>query len=180
MQTNFDDVKAFFERFEVPYAVRPQLLDHETYKFRVARLAEELNEFMEAHDGGDLEGAADALVDLSYIVLGTALCMGLPWQLLWDEVQRANMSKVHAERPEDSKHGTTLDVIKPEGWKAPDHSAALAGVTTFEEPGLPRSWNHHTLEAFVENNYWHNPADAIGDIRLFISRQKEGCEGHPV
>lgn len=180
--TNFEDVKAFFDRFGVPYAVRPTLLDDNTMDFRLARLEEEVREFIDSHMGGDLEGCADALVDLVYIALGTALCMGLPWQALWDEVQRANMEKVRAEHPAQSKHGTTLDVVKPEGWRAPDHSAALAGLTpTMEEPGLPRNWDYPTLEAFVDGNYWHNPEDAIGDIRLFISKQREGHhEGHPV
>ena len=39
----------------------------------------------------------DALIDLTYVAMGTAYMMGLPWQDLWDEVQRANMSKVRAK-----------------------------------------------------------------------------------
>lgn len=59
-------------------------------------------------------------------------------------------------------------------------SSLWAGERTVNRPGYPINWNHPTLDAFVENNYWHNPEDAIGDIRLYItkSRQKpipEGC-----
>lgn len=42
-----------------------------------------------------------------------------------------------------------------------------------DEPGLPRDWEHSTLESFVDNNYWHNPEDAIGDIRRFIGIHKQ-------
>lgn len=42
------------------------------------------------------------------------------------------------------------------------------------EPGLPRNWDFDSVEAFVEGNYWHNPADAIGDIRRFICTVRKG------
>ena len=55
-----------------------------------------------------------------------------------------------------------------------------AGERKIERPGYPINWSHPTLDAFVENNYWHNPEDAIGDIRLYITKSKrspipEGC-----
>ena len=41
-----------------------------------------------------------------------------------------------------------------------------------DRPGEPINWGHATLESFVDNNYWHNPEDAIGDIRLYITKHK--------
>lgn len=41
------------------------------------------------------------------------------WDELWTDVQRANMTKVRAQRPEDSKRGSTHDVVKPPGWVGP-------------------------------------------------------------
>ena len=38
---------------------------------------------------------------------------------LFDDVHRANMSKVRAERNSDSKRGSTFDIIKPAGWIGP-------------------------------------------------------------
>ena len=64
----------------------------------------------------------------------------------------------------------------------PDHplvvftDSYLAASTPPEkhlEPGEPRDWNQPTLESFVENNYWHGPEDAIGDIRLYITKHKQ-------
>lgn len=119
------DVIHFHQKFGVPVATEPSFLNCEAYAFRVKFMQEELDEFREAHSTGDMHGAADALVDLVYVVQGTAHMMGLPWPLLWSEVQRANITKVRATDASQSKRGTALDVIKPPGWVAPDHTAAL-------------------------------------------------------
>ena len=124
-QGNFEDVQAFHEKFQVPRALSPRLLDPVTFEFRNKFLQEELDEFVEGFVERDLHKMGDALVDLVYVALGTADIMGLPWDKLWDEVQRANMAKERATRPEDSKRGSTLDVIKPPGWTPPDHTPAL-------------------------------------------------------
>lgn len=75
----------------------------------------------------DLEKAADALADLVYVALGTAHMMGLPFDAIWAEVQRANMTKERAEsaRDERSKRQHVFDVVKPAGWTPPDHGPAL-------------------------------------------------------
>lgn len=123
---NADDVKAFHEKFQVPMAAVPSLLDPDALSFRLKFLYEELHEFEDSAKWQDLEGMADALVDLVYIAMGTALMMGLPWQDLWNNVQRANMTKRLA-KPDgsDSKRGNPLDVVKPPGWVGPDHGPLL-------------------------------------------------------
>jgi predicted HAD superfamily Cof-like phosphohydrolase len=124
--TNSDDVLAFHNKFCVPMATEPSLLDWEAYKFRRNFLHEELSEFEDSAARDDLEGMADALIDLVYIAMGTAHMMGLPWQPLWNRVQEANMTKRLA-KPDgsDSKRGSPLDVVKPPGWVGPDHSTLL-------------------------------------------------------
>lgn len=62
-----------------------------------------------------LDDQADALVDLVYVTMGTAVMLGLPWDWLWDDVQRANMEKVRGM----TKRGHAVDVTKPPGWKGP-------------------------------------------------------------
>lgn len=138
------DVLAFQQKFGVPMASEPSFLDRDTLMYRVKFLVEELHEFVVANAlpfevrlsplsalqadalaPADLKEAADALVDLSYVLHGTALMMGLPWPRLWDEVQRANMAKVRASHEGESKRGSALDVVKPAGWTAPDHTAAV-------------------------------------------------------
>lgn len=125
MADNYDDVKTFHFAMGLPLPDAPQLLDRETRKFRERFMHEELDEFHGACAAYDLPGAADALVDLVYVAMGTAVMMGLPWQELWDEVQRANMAKQRAlPDGSDSKRGSALDVVKPMGWQPPD----IAGV----------------------------------------------------
>jgi len=121
-----EDVRNFHNKFGVPMSPVPALLDTEAVRFRIKFMQEELKEFIDCHDDLDLHGAADALIDLAYVVIGTALFMGLPWQSLWAEVQGCNMQKRLA-KPDgsDSKRGSPLDVVKPEGWLGPDHSKFL-------------------------------------------------------
>jgi predicted HAD superfamily Cof-like phosphohydrolase len=123
--SNYRDVFLFHQKFGLTPPEKPKLLDKDTLAFRKKLIEEEYNEFFQANIAGDLEKAADALVDLVYVAMGTAVMMGLPWQELWDEVQKKNMQKVRANHPSESKRGSTLDVIKPEGWTPPDHAPAL-------------------------------------------------------
>ena len=119
------DVLAFQQKFKVPMASEPSFLDSSTFTFRLRFMQEELLEWELAHLAGNMHEAADALVDLAYVLHGTALMMGLPWPILWAEVQRANMEKIRAANADASKRKSALDVIKPEGWRGPDHTAAL-------------------------------------------------------
>lgn len=123
---NFDDVGAFHERFDLPRSGEPSpphLLSKDVYEYRREFLREELEEFEQAVERGDLPEAFDALLDLAYVVFGTAHLMHLPWQAGWAEVQRANMAKVRAESAEESAEktgrGHAYDVVKPEGWEPP-------------------------------------------------------------
>lgn len=69
----------------------------------------------------DLAGQADALVDLVYVALGTAVMMGLPWQELWSDVHAANLRKVRGR----TKRDMPLDLMKPEGWAGPQTASIL-------------------------------------------------------
>lgn len=136
-ESNYSDVGRFHEKFDLQFVgyltvggyimPSPRLLDQETYEFRNDFMQEELDEFAEAHADGDLPKMADALIDLVYVAMGTAHMMGLPWQELWDEVQRANMSKERAVSRDDSrsKRKNSLDVVKPDGWTPPDIDGVL-------------------------------------------------------
>lgn len=123
--TNYEDVCAFHEKFGLLYNGKPRSLDSNTLRFRQMFLEEELSEFAKSAAENDLPGMADALIDLVYVAMGTAYMMGLPWQQLWEEVQRANMTKVRADNETQSKRGSSLDVIKPPGWKGPDIKGVL-------------------------------------------------------
>jgi len=77
------------------------------------------------------EEILDGLVDLQYVVFGTAAFFGLLgyhagdeegtiFEQAWVRVHEANMKKVPVKSANDSKRGTKFDAKKPEGWKKPD------------------------------------------------------------
>lgn len=98
----------------------------ELIEFRIDFLHEELREFVEGVEQWDHAQMFDALIDLVYVALGTAHLLGYPWQQGWDLVQGANMQKVRAAKDgSDSRRGSSFDVVKPEGWTAPDIGGLL-------------------------------------------------------
>lgn len=119
MSTNFEDVGSFHARFNFPVrdsSITPHELTEEQYKFRIEAMKEELQEYEDAVAAGDLAGQADALIDLVYFAMGTAHYQSFPWHALWPEVHSANMRKI----PGMTKRGNAeMDMMKPEGWKAP-------------------------------------------------------------
>lgn len=149
---NFEQVKEFHRKFELPIGDTPQQLHDPmvpgqatfiqsymryvertikqyremTYQddVRWGRIQMMLEELREFSEAKTLEDQADSLVDLVYFALGTAVMMGLPWEKLFDEVHRANMEKERVASSAESKRLNKLDVKKPEGWQAPD----IAGI----------------------------------------------------
>lgn len=160
--SNFTDVQEFHEKFGLAdqRPLEPCFPDGELLEFRTKFMREELNEFVLACDAKDLAGAADALVDLVYVVMGTADLMGLPWEALWAEVQRANMTKQRALRKEDSTRGSLHDVIKPPGWTKPriEHILGLM---------LPHGHEYRALLGEMSNTEYyrlqHQCEHATGD-----------------
>jgi predicted HAD superfamily Cof-like phosphohydrolase len=128
----FTDVVAFHDQFGLKGLQTPGLLSPDILEMRLKLIYEELDEFVQAHAVGDLYEVLDALVDLTWVVLGTAHLAGMPFEAGWLEVRRANMSKVRATHANESKRGSSLDIIKPPGWVGPDHTAALANNTRTE------------------------------------------------
>jgi predicted HAD superfamily Cof-like phosphohydrolase len=149
-QANFNDVGEFHYKFGLPSVsherdgATPREVPAEMLEFRLKFLLEELLEFLDGAgyklgvndvgyviaktDGVERDHAQmfDALLDLVYVAMGTAHFFGYPWQVGWAAVQRANMNKVRAkEDASDSKRGSSFDVVKPEGWTAPDIAAIL-------------------------------------------------------
>lgn len=109
------DVAKFQDKFGQLVYNQPGHLTLRKLQERIQFLQEELDEFKKACDEQDLAEQADALVDIVYVALGTANMLGLPFDELWSDVQRANMAKVRGI----GKRGHLVDCIKPEGWVGP-------------------------------------------------------------
>jgi len=144
MQSLFEDIKDFHQKFGLEYQGPPRYLPDQFDGFRTKFMAEELAEYVSADQtdhnfvtravdaiqqfnafaglAPPLEKKLDALVDLVYVAMGTAYLHGFDFDEAWRRVHAANMAKVRAERADQSLRGSTFDVVKPPGWKAPDLS----------------------------------------------------------
>lgn len=142
-------VKYFHELMRQPAPASPVQLTPERWELRTDLIAEECKELDEAYEAGDLVAFADACADLVYVVIGTAVEAGIPFDKVFEEVHRSNMAKASKcercrdhlgyiiDRTRDKQgewlacpdcDGTTRivryredgKVLKPEGWTPPD------------------------------------------------------------
>lgn len=121
-----DDVREFSRKFGLPTPGSALMPDQDLHGFRWKFMKEELDELDLAWARGDLVSYLDALVDLVYVAVGTAIMCGMPFDQAWHAVQRANMAKERATGADDprSTRPHVLNVVKPAGWVGP--SAAIA------------------------------------------------------
>jgi predicted HAD superfamily Cof-like phosphohydrolase len=149
-QSYYQDIYDFHEKFKLAYDGPPRGLDLDLSIFRTNFMAEELLEyaglyrpvlidlikkclsdpdFEIARKHVSLEDKLDALVDLVYVVLGTAHMHGFDFDEAWRRVHEANMGKVRARRDEESSRGSAkYDIVKPEGWRPADLSDLVQSV----------------------------------------------------
>jgi predicted HAD superfamily Cof-like phosphohydrolase len=116
----WSDILAFHKKFSLPIPSRPTKLVNHLRQFRVNFLDEELNEYKAALGTGDMEQQLDALVDLVYVALGTAVMQGFDFEEAWRRVHAANMLKTKYSRTNPGKRKSRFDVVKPVGWIRPD------------------------------------------------------------
>lgn len=118
----YNDVKEFHKAFGQRIGIKPEFPSKEERLLRKKLIDEEFDELMEAEENNDFVEVADALADIIYIALGTAVSYGIPLDKVFDEVHRSNMAKLvdgKVHRRADGK------IQKPEGWTAPNISDIL-------------------------------------------------------
>jgi len=137
------DIEEFNARFGIEKPSSPAALTADIQDFRVKFKLEELDEYIAAatrarlaldHVGqlfpedakrfeDAMAKALDGLVDIVYVTIGTAVGFhGFDFREAWNRVHAANMRKVRAVNANDprSTRKHSYDVVKPEGWRAPD------------------------------------------------------------
>ena len=118
----FKDVENFHKAFGQRIGTKPELPNDNERSLRMRLLAEEFSEYNSAEYDNDLIEVADALADIIYIALGTAVSYGIPLDTIFDEVHRSNMAKLvdgKVLRRADGK------IKKPDGWQPPDIKSIL-------------------------------------------------------
>lgn len=124
MKNLLTDVKAFHEMCAVPVSSSLAFPSSDRIELRKRLIAEEHEEFRKACDSRDMIEVADALADIIYVAVGTALEFGIPLDKVWAEVQRSNMAKADPATGK-AKHRADGKVLKPDGWSPPNIHKAL-------------------------------------------------------
>ena len=91
-----DEVQEFNDTFGKPNNYKPTIGEKKEWQFVYDFIQEELDEYKEACEIGDIVGILDALCDITYVSLGNgALLHGLKGKIweAYQEVQASNMSK---------------------------------------------------------------------------------------
>lgn len=92
--THEDMIKDFMKNLGQVISSRPTIMiGCPTTLLRIRLIAEEFGELCTAIQKGDLVEIADALADLEYVVVGTAVAFGIPHEAVFQEVHRSNMTK---------------------------------------------------------------------------------------
>lgn len=126
-QTPFEAVGEFHAAFGVTSRRIPTVdVGAGELTLRQDLLDEEVGELRDAVAARDVVGVADALADIVYIACGTAQALGIPFDEVFAEVHRANMSKLGADgRPVLRADGK---VLKGPGYTRPDVAGILAAA----------------------------------------------------
>jgi len=105
-----EKVREFHEKYGYANPDKPELISDAAAAARYDLIREELTEYLAAVGAGDLVAIADALADLTYVVVGTAVAHGMDLQPLLDEVHRSNMTKEPAaDNPNKPVKGATFE-----------------------------------------------------------------------
>lgn len=121
-------IREFMQKNHQAFQTEPttEIPDH-VKVLRLRLIAEEFGELATAIHTGDLVLIADALADLEYVVVGTAIAYGIPHERVFQEVHRSNMTK-----PALDQHNKGGKVVK-EGYSPANirdilHQPLLPGV----------------------------------------------------
>ena len=115
-------VKEFQEAFGQRVGDHPFLPSSHERELRMRLMKEEYKEYKKAEKANNLVNLASELADIIYIACGTAVSYGIPLHEVFEEVHKANMSKLidgKVLRREDGK------IQKPEGWQPADIESIL-------------------------------------------------------
>ena len=96
MRKEVNNLMEFNEAFGIQFPKSPLLVDAKTQELRVNLLLEELEEYRVANTKGDITEVLDAITDMLYIVLGTAVQHGMQdvIEQAFNIVHSSNMSKL--------------------------------------------------------------------------------------
>lgn len=138
MKDSINKVKDFHEKFGIINNTNPQLIGSKGYQLRYDLAIEELQEYKNACQQGNLIEVADALGDQLYILIGTILRHGMQDIIedVFNEIHASNMSKLG----EDGKPVIREDgkILKGKNYFKPDLKKIFDSYFEAEEPALTK------------------------------------------
>lgn len=96
-------VRDFHIAMDLEWNDTPDMLDIYSKARRIELIREEFAEFRTALLNNKMLDVIDALGDLLYVVLGTAVELGVDMEPFFDEIHRSNMTKTGGHKRGDGK-----------------------------------------------------------------------------
>lgn len=117
MREQINHLLEFNRLFRIEHPTTPQLVDLQTQELRCDLLTEELQEYKEANSSGNVVEVLDAITDMLYIVIGTAVQHGMQDVLeqAFSFVHSSNLSKLDENNEPIINGDKTYDPTRPLG-----------------------------------------------------------------
>ena len=118
MKQQIKDLETFQKSFNSVYNTEPTLLKEEDWKLRYKLSLEELDEYKEACEQGNIVEIFDAILDRLFLAFGDAVSHGLQDKLIdgFNEVVRSNISKLDNNgKPIINGEDNVWDESRPKG-----------------------------------------------------------------
>ena len=93
--------------------------------FRLKHIQEEMQEALDAVDSNDIVEMADAMADIVYLALGVCHDLKIPFEHVFAEIHRSNMTKERVKDASESKRNDPHDLKKGPTFSPADVKSVL-------------------------------------------------------
>jgi predicted HAD superfamily Cof-like phosphohydrolase len=110
MKNLIEKVEEFNKAFNLPIRTETTNISRNEIALQYRLLLEELEEYADAAADGDLVEVADAIGDMLYVLIGTAIRHGVQNKMedIFNEIHRSNMSKLEDGKPIYNESGKVM------------------------------------------------------------------------
>jgi hypothetical protein len=115
---NYEDMLIeFMAAMDLAIGDTPSKPEEKTRLLWWSLIWEELMELLNEYDGDNIVEVSDAMADLVYVIIGAAVAWGIPFDEIFKEVHRSNMTKMG----DDGKavHSNIGKVVKGPNYEPP-------------------------------------------------------------
>ena len=157
--------------------------DDEWINFRTELLKEEFEEILQSIKDKNIEEFFDGLIDIVVISMGTAAAFGFDWESGFNEVMRANLSKVRG-KAKNTKRNNSLDLIKPPGWVEPNLNQYITNGNQIKnnifnkakEIKFRKVSDYHNNEITIDDYFPFGLKSYVQMINLKVMRLRSLCD----